>query len=341
MIECVDNMIQQLDMVADKILNKTAGEWADYPRGITPREVVWKAGNVTLVKFGGNHDSDLTPMLIVPSLINRWYVLDVTENASFIKPLAAARPTYMIDWGYPGAESAHLPLSHYYHRCIKRAVRQIRKMTGAAKVDMMGYCIGGTLAYAFSCLEPELVDHLVLLTAPIDFSKAGVLKNYADSFPVEEFGQAMENMPGCMLASSLNMIQPMGSYQKTKMFYNKFEKEGFTELYTAMERWISDPVDFPGRAYVELLAELYQSNLLTRGMLYTAEGRRVDPSARKAKVLVLNAGKDHIAPVATTSLPDSDKGFVKQITISSGHIGITTGRNSQIACQNLIDFLSE
>lgn len=341
MIECVDNVIQQLDMVADKMLRETAGDSADYPRGVTPREVVWQAGNVTLIKFDGNHDSDLTPMLIVPSLINRWYVLDITEKASFIKPLAAARPTYMIDWGYPGEESGHLPLSHFYHRCIKRAVRQVLKMTGAEKVDMMGYCIGGTLTYAFSCLEPELVDHLVLLTAPIDFSKAGILKDYADSFPVEEFGQAMNIMPGSMLASSFNMIQPMGNYQKSKMFYNKFEKEGFTELYTAMERWISDPVDFPGQAYAELLDDLYKKNLLTKGMLHTAEGRRVDPSARKAKVLVLNAGRDHIAPVVTTNLPDSDKGFVKQITIPSGHIGITTGRNSQIASQNMIDFLSE
>ena len=341
MIESVENIVQQFDIAADKVFRKTAEKWADYPRGISEREVVWKAGNVSLIKFSGNHDTDATPLLIVPSLINRWYVLDVTEKTSFLSPIAQARPTYMIDWGYPGVESSHLPLSYYYHKCIKRAVRQVRKLTGAEKVDMMGYCIGGTLAYAFSCLEPDLVDHLVLLTAPIDFSKAGVLAKYAEHFPIEQFSDAMELMPGWMLASSFNMIQPMGSYQKSKMFYRKFESEDFKELYTAMERWIADPVDFPARAYKELIVDLYKNNLLAKGELETAEGVKIDPSARKAKVLILNAGKDHIAPGPSTVLPKSDKQFFKETTIPSGHIGITTGRNSKTASENLISFLSE
>ncbi|PKL44021.1 MAG: hypothetical protein CVV41_09665 [Candidatus Riflebacteria bacterium HGW-Riflebacteria-1] len=340
MIGNMDSMVQHLDAIAEHVMRKTAGELDTYPRGVTPREEVYNAGNVSLLRFISPEGVEGTPLLIIPSLINRWYVLDVTEETSFIKQFAQQRPTYLIDWGYPGEEVGHLPLSHYYHRSIKRAVRQICRQTDVEKVDMLGYCIGGTMAYAFSCLEPDLVDHLVLLTAPIDFADAGIFAKYAEYFPIEEFSASMNKMPGWLLAASFQFVQPMGLYQKTKMFNDKFESESFMKLYNAMERWIADPVDFPGKAYYELITDLYKKNLLTKGTLMTADGQTVDPSARRAKTLVLNAGKDHIAPLVTTELPASDLAPVSKVTIPSGHIGITTGRNAKDACQSAIDFLT-
>jgi poly(3-hydroxyalkanoate) synthetase len=124
------------------------------------------------------------------------------------------------------------------------------------------------------------------------------------------------------------------------MFHSKFESESFMKLYNAMERWIADPVSFPARAYYEMITDLYQKNLLAQGRLMTAEGRKVDPAARRAKTLILNAGKDHIAPLVTTELPASDLAPVSKVTIPSGHIGITTGRNAKDACQSAIDFLT-
>lgn len=339
MISNMETLAQQIDAVAENYIRQTAGELDTYPRGVTPREVVWNAGNVSLLRFESPEGVEGTPMLIIPSLINRWYILDATEETSFVKEFAQKRPTYLIDWGYPGEEVGHLPLSHYYHRTIKRAVRQVSRLTGVDKVDMLGYCIGGTMAYAFSCLEPDMVDHLVLLTAPLDFADTGILSKYADTFPTEEFSASMRTMPGWMLASSFQLIQPMGLTQKIKMFNDKFESKSFMKLYNAMERWVADPVDFPGKAYYQLLTELYKENLLSKGKLTTAEGIVVDPSARRSKALILNAGKDHIAPVCTTVLPVGDTAPVKEVTISSGHIGITTGRNGKEACKSALDFI--
>jgi polyhydroxyalkanoate synthase len=340
MMNNYDSVLQNLDAVTEHWLKETAGELDNYPRGITPREEIWRAGNISLLKFADSDKKEGTPIIIIPSLINRWYILDVTEETSFISEISQRRPTFLLDWGYPDVEAGHLPLSHYYHKSIKRAIRQIRRITGCEKVDMLGYCIGGTLAYAFSCLEPDLVDHLILLTAPLSFEKAGVLADYARYFPVEEFSASMNKMPGWLLAFSFQFIQPMGAYQKTKMFHRKCESKDFTKLYNAMERWISDPVSFPARAYYEMLTDLYQDNLLAEGKLMTADGLVVDPAKRKAKTLILNAAKDHIAPVPTTLLPETDKGSAKEVTIRSGHIGITTGRNSKETCANVIDFIT-
>lgn len=335
----MDTLVQHLDAITDNIMRRTAGDLDTYPRGVTPREVVYSAGNIKLLRFESPEGVEGTPLLIVPSLINRWYILDVTEKASYIREFAQKRPTYLIDWGYPDEEVGHLPLSHYYHRSIKRAVRQICRQNDVSKVDMLGYCIGGTMAYAFSCLEPELIDHLILLAAPIDFSDSGIFGVYAEHFPIEEFSASMGKMPGWLLAFSFQFVQPLGTHQKTKMFHNKFESKSFVELYNAMERWISDPVSFPGKAYYELITDLYKKNLLAQGNLVTAEGLPVDPSARRARTLILNAGKDHIAPASTTALPVSDLAPVSEVTVPSGHIGITTGRNAKSACQNAIDFL--
>lgn len=339
MIGNMDTLIQHLDATTEHIMRKMAGDLDLYPRGVSPREEIYRTGNMSLLQFQSPETVEGTPLLIIPSLINRWYILDATEETSFIKEFAQKRPTFLIDWGYPGEEVAHMPLSHFYHRSIKRAVRQVCKATGATKVDLMGYCIGGTMAYAYSCLEPDSIDRLILLTAPIDFADTGIMTPYADTFPVEEFAASMDKMPGWLLAFSFQFIQPMGLYQKTKMFNDKFESQSFMKLYNAMERWISDPVDFPGQAYYELLTDLYRNNLLAKGELKTAEGITVDPSARTASVLILNAGKDHIAPVNTTALPATDKAPQREVTISSGHIGITTGRNGKEACKNAIDFL--
>ncbi len=339
MIANMDTIAQQLDAISEHYLRQTAGELDTYPRGVTPREEVWRAGNVSLLRFESPEGVEGQPILIVPSLINRWYVLDITEEVSFIREFAQKRPVYLIDWGYPGAEVGHLPLSHYYHRSIRRAVRFMCREHGCEKVDMLGYCIGGTMAYAFSCLEPDMVDHLVLLTAPIDFRDSGIFGTYADHFPTEEFKQSMDFMPGWLLAFSFNFVQPMGTWQKTKMFKEKFESKGFMKLYNAMERWIADPVSYPGKAYYHMLTELYKENLLSQGKLTTAEGLLVDPAARRSKALILNAGKDHIAPLCTTQLPQSDKAPVKQVTIPSGHIGITTGRNSKDASKSALEFI--
>ncbi|MDD2997822.1 MAG: class III poly(R)-hydroxyalkanoic acid synthase subunit PhaC, partial [Candidatus Riflebacteria bacterium] len=72
MIGNMDTLAQHIDAVTEHYLRRTAGELDNYPRGVTPREEVWSAGNVSLLRFEGPESQQGTPLLIVPSLINRW-----------------------------------------------------------------------------------------------------------------------------------------------------------------------------------------------------------------------------------------------------------------------------
>lgn len=341
-------MIDFMERQVTDFMSSVAAEHADMPRGVTPRKTVMKAGNMELLRFDSPKTRDSgekvsenssNPVLFVPSLINRWYILDLTETTTFTGHLAKSRDCYLVDWGYPGAESSHLPLSHFYHRSIKRCIRAIRRETGAEKVDLIGYCIGGTLAYLYSCLEPDDIGNLVLLTAPIDFDDAGIFGLYAEDFPSEEIRSAMDYMPGWLLGFSFQFVQPMGLLNKTKMFFKNFENEKFKHLFVAMERWLGDPVHFPGQSYYELLTHLYKENRISRETLTTGTGERIDPSRRTSRLFVVTAENDHIAPAPCAALPPSDGAHRTAKCYPTGHIGITVGKFGNLVKTDVEAFL--
>lgn len=335
-------MLKNIDMFMNNFINTHAGDYNDMPRGVTARELVYRAGNMKIFKFkresGGAQE--LPPMLFIPSLINRWYILDLTEETSFAGYFNKFFTCYMIDWGFPGSESAHLPFGNYYHKYLNRAVNHIRRETGFEKVNLLGYCIGGTLSYIYSCLEPERVNKAILLAAPINFENAGISSLYAKSFPAEEFVKSLEYMPGPTIANFFNNIQPLGLLKKTQMFYKKFDDHKFKKMYIAMERWVADDgVHFPARAYYEFLNQFYKENRLFNCKLETPDAIAVDPSKREAECLILNAAFDHIVPLHCTNLPPADKAKREALTFNTGHVGITVGKYGIDAKTKSVEFL--
>ena len=107
-------------------------------------------------------------VLVVPSLINRWEVLDLTAEKSLLRAMAAngLRP-YLVDWGTPDAEERRFDLAAYVAR-LERAVAFVGKRARRAPA-VMGYCMGGTLAVALAARQPRKVAKLALLAAPWDF----------------------------------------------------------------------------------------------------------------------------------------------------------------------------
>src|SRR5690242_18813538 len=112
----------------------------------TPRSTVLRDGNAALYRFQpagldeGRSSSNAPPVLLVPSLINRWYVLDLREGASLAAALVAGGlDVFCLDWGIPGDEDRHLEWDELVAR-IGRAIRAVRRATGARKVSLLGYC---------------------------------------------------------------------------------------------------------------------------------------------------------------------------------------------------------
>src|SRR5688572_28688097 len=162
----------------------------------TPRSTVLRDGNAALYRFATNERpgplsntvfnkgpgplSD-TPVLLVPSLINRWYVLDLREGASLARALVeGGLDVFCLDWGVPEDEDRHLTWDDVVAR-LARAVRAVLRTTGADRISLLGYCMGGTLAGIYTALHPERVASLVDLAGPFDFAHAGMLGTMTDA----------------------------------------------------------------------------------------------------------------------------------------------------------------
>jgi pimeloyl-ACP methyl ester carboxylesterase len=139
----------------------------------TPKDTVLRDGTAQLYRFRG--DATGPTVLLVPSLINRWYVLDLRRGASVAEALVAAGfDTWCLDWGEPNDEDRYLEWDDVLAR-LARMVRHVRRATGTKKLGVLGYCIGGTLTSIHTALEPDSVQALVNLAGPIDFEHAGFL----------------------------------------------------------------------------------------------------------------------------------------------------------------------
>src|ERR1700678_3972281 len=116
----------------------------------TPRDSLMRDGTAELYRFRRPATPAATegglPLLLVPSMINRWYVLDLREGASMARAFVdAGIDTFCLDWGVPEDEDRYLGWADVIDR-LGRAVRAVRRLTGAPKVGILGYCMGGTLA---------------------------------------------------------------------------------------------------------------------------------------------------------------------------------------------------
>src|SRR5262249_4789050 len=148
----------------------------------TPCDVVATDGTARLLHFRSERGDapSGTPLLLVPSMINRWYVLDLRAGASLVAALVGGGlDVWCLDWGIPEDEDRYRSWTDVLDR-LARMIRRVKRETAADKVGLLGYCMGGTLAAIHAALHNDDVALLVDLAGPIDFSKAGMLRRMVD-----------------------------------------------------------------------------------------------------------------------------------------------------------------
>ena len=183
-------------------------------KGATPSEVVYEEDHLKLLHYPGNGQvKHETPLVFVFALVNRPYILDILPNKSVVAHFVKAGfDTYLIDWGTATDADRYLTLDDYINGYLRNVVRQVRKRTGAAKVSLLGYCMGGTMSAMFTALHPEYVKNLILLAAGIDFStREGLLNLWSDAknFDVDAFVDEVGNCPADFLQSCFTMLSPV------------------------------------------------------------------------------------------------------------------------------------
>jgi polyhydroxyalkanoate synthase len=299
------------------------------PVGTTPADVVHTENKWRLLRYRRDTPARFeTPVVFVPSLINRHYVLDLLPGKSFAEWLVAAgHDVYCIDWGTPGPEDRLLTFDDVCDRYLGRALRK----TGREKVHVLGYCMGGTLAAIHAAAHPERFASLVALAAPVTFADAGLLGAWTQSpqFEPRTLVEALGNVPSQLLQSSFQMLRPTLNLSKAVHLVDRAYDDEFLDGFLALETWGNDNVSFPGEVWRTWVEELYRGDAFARGEL-ALSGKPALMQSVKCPLLVVTFEHDTIVPrpsalplLELASSPDK-----QELHLSGGHVGAVVSRGA-------------
>jgi polyhydroxyalkanoate synthase len=295
----------------------------------TPYTEIATWGRVRLLRYEAASPSHQSPVLMVPSIINKYYVLDLRPGQSFIEDLTQnGIPVYLIDWGTPGPQDRYATLEDHVIKWLGAAIRKACRDADVEAIHLLGYCVGGTFAIAHAALQPERVAGVIALTAPVNFHDEGTLSVWASdpNFDVEQLAESYGLVPADLLQKSFSMLNPLGQQQKMRSLWDRLWDDKFVEKFLALDEWLNDNVDFPGATYVKYIKELYRNNSLIKGE-FELDGRPVKLENITCPVLTAFSTTDHIVPGTSASVlhdmvSSEDKTL---LPMKSGHIGCTVG----------------
>ncbi len=296
--------------------------------GVTPHEVVFQEGALRLLRYRPRAPGFVEPTLICFALVNRPYILDLQADRSVVRRLLdRGCDVYLIDWGVPTGEDHTLRLQDYVCRFLAKVVDVVCRTAGTRQLNLLGYCMGGTMSTMFTALRPDRVRNLVLMATPIDFSgDEGLLNLWAreEHFDVDRLVDAFGNCPGEFLQYCFQLMKPVQNFtEKYLTLCDKAGDEAFLENFFALERWASDSIPVAGETFREYVKLLYQQNQLVKGKLTLGEAA-VRLREIRCPLLLLVANQDHLVPPRSTLAIEKHVGStdVQSMSIAAGHIGL-------------------
>ncbi|MFL5029671.1 MAG: PHA/PHB synthase family protein [Xanthobacteraceae bacterium] len=293
---------------------------------ITPGKVIFQNDLMQLIEYAPTTKSVLkVPLLIVPPWINKFYILDLTPEKSFIKWCVDCGLTvFVISWVNPDARLAKKSFEEYMREGPLEALDLIEQVTGERRVHTIGYCVGGTLlAVTLAHMAAQGDDRVIsatLFAAQVDFTYAGDLKVFVDEERVQALERRMEQqgyLEGAKMASAFNMLRSndliwpyvVGNYLK-----------GEPPFAFDLLHWNSDSTRMPAANHSFYLRNCYLNNTLSKGEMIIA-GEPIDVGKITIPVYNLATREDHIAPAKSVFLGSKFFGGpVKFVVAGSGHI---------------------
>lgn len=292
-----------------------------YRRALADPPSLWQEGATRLLDFG---PSGAPPVLVVPSLINRSYILDLAAEKSFVRFLAAAgsRP-FLVDWGKPAALERQFNLTDYVAGRLERAAEAAIATTGAP-LAVLGYCMGGLLALALAERRPAMVGALALLATPWDFhaeraGQARLLGQLAE--PLTRAFAGLGEVPVDLLQLLFAALDPVLAVRKFSRFATLAPGSGEEREFVALEDWLNDGVPLVLPVARECLGGWYGANTPGRG-LWRIAGRSVLPERVAAPSLVVLPTHDRIVPPKTAEALAEALPGAERLTASLGHVGM-------------------
>lgn len=298
----------------------------------TAGKVVFQNDLMQLIQYEPLTDKvHSTPLLIIPPWINKYYVLDMREKNSFVRYcLTQGHTVFIISWVNPDARLGNKDFADYMLEGPFAALQEIKRRTGAAATNVLGYCIGGTLLaclLAYLQRRPEQAAKLPLIASAtymvtmIDFTEPGELGVFVDEAQLAALEAQMAEkgyLEASAMAQTFNMLRAndlIWSFVVNNYLLGR-EPFPFDLLF-----WNSDATRMPAAMHKFYLRKMYQQNLLVEPDGITLDGTPIDIRLITTPSFMLSTREDHIAPWKSTyAATQHYQGSVKFVLAGSGHI---------------------
>ncbi len=300
-----------------------------YCRSMRDPPVLWQCGTTRLLDYGARRKgtAGAVPVLLVPSLVNRAQILDLTPRRSLVRFLAGhgVRPL-LVDWGAPGTDERRFTLTDYIASRLGAALDAAVEAFGGP-IAVVGYCMGGLLALALAQQRPREVRGLALLATPWDFhaDKAAHARLFTEA------GASLRAIVAMFGELPVDLIQAMFTWAEPNLVADKFRAfarldpaSRKAEEFVALEDWLNDGVPLAGPVAEECLHGWYGENQPARGDWRVA-GTVVRPDEVAAPTFIALPRRDRIVPPGSAAALAKALPGATTIVPPAGHIGMAVG----------------
>jgi polyhydroxyalkanoate synthase subunit PhaC len=304
--------------------------------GPTPRQAVWRRGSMALYRYEGGTRSQHEPVLVVMSLVTKPTVFDLAPGMSFVELLLRdGFDVYLLDWGTPGAAEAANTIADYTTVYLPQVVREVHRHAGGPGVNIIGYCLGGTMALLTAAADTALpVSGIALVATPISFSEMGAIATIFRTgiVRIEDALDEDGNVPPATVARVIKLVKPTGDLTTVLSLWDTLPHRQLLAGHRTLMAWAGDHIPFPGTAALEFADLGLRRNMLASGEFLLGD-RTVALSDVRCRVLNIYGTQDALVPPATHRmlkdlLPNAD---FEELAVQTGHAGLWVGSKSRKA----------
>ena len=301
-----------------------------YRRVESDAPVIWREGTTRLLDYSPNDlrgNGEGVPLLVIPSLINRAYILDLEPERSFLRFLAGEgfRP-YLVDWAEPGNAEREFSLDDYITGRLSRALDIVTRHAKAEPVAI-GYCMGGLLALGLAQQRQSDLAGLALLATPWDFHAERIEQASLIGAMTPQFDPLLTllgELPVDVIQALFAALDPSLTLRKFLNFAALDPASAKARQFVALEDWLNDGVALAAPVARETLGEWYGANATMRGQWKLASGP-VRPAAIRLPTIAVIPDQDRIVPPASALALANAIPTCEVLRTATGHIGMMAG----------------
>lgn len=292
--------------------------------------VIWQEGSTRLLRTNPNAPKDAAPIFLVPSLINRYDILDLDAQHSFVTYLEEQGfDPHILDWGAPGDTETEFSVDDYITQRLYPALERVKNP------HVIGYCMGGTMAVgAIAAMSDQSnIRSLTLLASPWDFHAGDpvmALRMHAFTASAEGVMQMQNKLPVDWIQALFATIDPLFAFNKFRAFAEMDKDSAQARQFVIVEDWLNDGVDLTANAARQALKGWYIDNEPHNGV-WTLAKNVVDASRIKVPTLVVAATGDKLVPAPSALAIMQQIDAAESITPDLGHIGLMASPRAKAA----------